>query len=378
MMPESSKPGPSPTSAAKSQTAQNPWRKIKKGLQWSGALVVGMTTLLIAAAGGYYLGIEVNSWIQQLDQRSVSELGADSFWRKAQLAIIAGVPVVSAASVLAILVRTVNAATTFREFLTQGRLTRLLAPALALFSATFLFGLAGLPSTQKSPPEMAVGLFDRVGLIFPGQEGSQADILVTFRDEASADYTSGVQLDDFQKLFLEDLIGDLKDCGSSAYPLELEIRGFASTSGPGTREDLAYREINLEAAQRRARAVAEALEGPISEELGSGSIELSVHSWFEPGAPRKARYSQANYDQMFSRLRFSDRLEGVYSPGRGRLNKRVEIRIVAAGVCQPRPAMSLRGEHRRASSGFSEGRPPLPSRSQGAGTRGGQGASLGR
>lgn len=129
--------------------------------------------------------------------------------------------------------------------------------------------------------------------------------------------------------FLRRLARDLNECGEPGRVVEVDVRGFASTSEfanpDACRKGLSSEGANRRVAAARARNVAEVLR-----RCGRDCPYVKVRHRRDRGTTPESESP-----------RFEDRVNGDYNHHRGALNRRAEIRIRHAAGCEIDPASNL-------------------------------------
>ena len=128
-------------------------------------------------------------------------------------------------------------------------------------------------------------------------------------------------------LFIRAIAGTLVACARPADHVVVEVWGFSSTSpisGPQECGAATSDEANAIVGEARARTVTQLIAVDTEDDP---YVEVTYHHW------------NGSYPAMKVARRYNDRsLEGRYSTVRGTLNRRVEVRIIRAGACEPREA----------------------------------------
>lgn len=163
-----------------------------------------------------------------------------------------------------------------------------------------------------------------------GDDRSLATFVIPYEHEAvcnglngSAPKMSwtGVDPDDPQLNFVSKLVSDLSECATTQKSVSLELWGFASSSSLQSLDDCDgvtdMNEINLRVANFRASRLKELLDGE-----KRGNVEIVAKKWDTFPAMRSERLF---LDRLFS---------GDYSKPRGKLTRRVELRLLKAGDCE--------------------------------------------
>lgn len=306
-------------------------------------LVFGLLILFVSALIGGVFGSYLHDLVINFNLETAEQFGPLSAKHKIISTLAKIIPVLSMGVVIAIAVRALNAAVVIRSFLEEGNYWQLVRPGVALMSATFLFGFSGIPEHPQeslATPALVLNMLDRIGIVTPGEGEPVARFIVTFRDEAKnrnndGAFQKGIDLEDVQKMFLQDLVRDLSSCIENDSVL-IKLRGFASTSGPlnTTERNFDYRKTNLDAAAQRARVVKSVMD----KATKSKGISIEIEPWY---SNPEEKYSLESYLNMKRAARFNDYIQDTYSTARGRLNRRVDIEIIDPGDCRASERIAL-------------------------------------
>ena len=206
-------------------------------------------------------------------------------------------------------------------------------PTVALASSLFAIGFGLRAIDLGHRPTVAVLNFGGISTVspgggsgvVPGHSDAVATFFVSFPKDAEWDATTrgfhedkdpGLNVDEDAKALLNRLAGALSQCTKldPRHPTAIEVFGFASTSGPeGPKNKTLYEEINLKAAQIRAKRVAKIITD--AGFVGNLSVKPDL------------------YREMATALHFQDRILGEYAPVLSPLTLRTEVILKDAGAC---------------------------------------------
>jgi hypothetical protein len=179
-------------------------------------------------------------------------------------------------------------------------------------------------SVAVAPPAVP-----RVFLLQTPGSAHLAMIPVLFQSNAKGEvdgWRAGIQLTDSDETFLKSLVLSLRGCarGATSPAIALEVVGFASSAefrAQGTALADSSR-LNLETANRRARAVGSYLERIRNESGADHWMEINIRVW-------------RTFDEMAKNRPFDD---GSGSTPQQReqelLNRSAQVRLVSAGACE--------------------------------------------
>ena len=209
------------------------------------------------------------------------------------------------------------------DYVTQKSKSALLRPAL-LIAVTSL-GVSAAVLGALNAPAPATG--SRVTLA-PSFDPGRAHFFVTFSEDATqetvwAGQGSGLDIEPAYRNLLLSLGRSLTACSQDGARPSVEIIGMASSGPLQPLSDSTSGRLNLELANLRARRVAEELRSSVGDTTG---VTVWVKEWM-------------SYEQMVQFQGFADRDKtGRYDPARGLLNRRVDVVVTNAGLCEvPRP-----------------------------------------
>lgn len=198
--------------------------------------------------------------------------------------------------------------------------------AVSVATATISWRTAVPPSKENGavePPRLEV---ETSQVLFLSRR-SETSFVVPFFEEADLcgeTICKGAKLDPSTIEFLNRFVDGLVDCGSPGEPVELQVRGYASSSKFDKRTD--SDDLNLRTANLRADSVVDAILERLeaSEKPDDATASLSV---------RTVRWS--TYESMKTATGFKDvNAENDYSPLRGLLNRRAEVLLVDPADCR--------------------------------------------
>lgn len=179
-------------------------------------------------------------------------------------------------------------------------------------------------STAEAPPAVP-----RVFLLQSPPSVRLAVLPVLFQANAKGEvdgWRAGITLSRYDEEFLKSLVRSLRGCvrESTSPVIALEVVGFASSAeflAHGTPLTDSSR-LNLEAANRRARAVSSFLERIRDESGAEKWMEIETHLW-------------PTFDEMAKNRPYDDGSDSVPEQREQELlNRSAQIRLVSAGACE--------------------------------------------
>jgi len=158
----------------------------------------------------------------------------------------------------------------------------------------------------------------------PQSGQSVPTFLVPFGEEAEvcaadASCVIGISLDSTSMTYIQMLGQGLSSCGTTLAPVEVSVRGFASSSRFPGRAD--SDDLNRQVANQRAGVVAATLRNALSVPARE-DVRITTVTW-------------PTYSEMTQVAGFNDvDGDGQYSADRGLLNRRAEIAVDRSGECE--------------------------------------------
>jgi hypothetical protein len=183
---------------------------------------------------------------------------------------------------------------------------------------------------REGSPAAAVPTVPRVFLLQTPGSAHLAMLPVLFAANAKGDadgWRAGIQLADADEKFLKSLVLSLRGCarGATSRAIALEVVGFASSAEFRAQGGTALADssrLNLETANRRARAVGSFIERVRNESGASEWMEVDIRVW-------------PTFDEMAKNRPYDDGSDSVPEQREQELlNRSAQVRLVSAGSCE--------------------------------------------
>ena len=236
-----------------------------------------------------------------------------------------GVAAFGGGVILAIVKDLVKSLPSIFDFIERPSLKTITVPAMAVFIASFSLCASSKVVMRDLPtdtPPIFLNFTQPTLPIFTDDE-SLITFYITFDGDATRESLktkkgSGVSIDPSDEKLLENILRDLSACSpDEQHRVNIEIRGFASSSDWSKEEQGISNEKNLQLAITRANIVKEVLD----KHNEGNWFDIHIREW-------------KDFEDMRKKLMFNDRFKERYSKQMGRLNRRVEIRLLNVANCQ--------------------------------------------